>query len=128
VSGPFVPAAALPAVAYDPPKSMGSILEWTDDDRVPLCEAYVHVSTDAVHGTSRSKDDLRAAEHMGWEDKMHKRGPTRVERNASALEKQFKRIRTDVSTFTSHYLAVKAIPTTGNLTADDIISGAVARY
>ena len=107
---------------------MGSSLGWTDDERVPLCEAYLHVSTDAVHGTSRSKDDLWAAVHKVWEDKMHKKGPMRVERNASALEKQFKRIRTGVSTFTSHDLAVKAMPTTGNLTEEDIISGAVARY
>ena len=107
---------------------MGSSLGWTDDDRVPLCEAYLVVSTDAVHGTSRSKDDLWAAVHKAWEDKIHKKGPMRVERNASALEKQFKRIRTGVSTFTSHYLAVKAMPTTGNLTEEDIISGAVARY
>jgi len=44
------------------------------------------------------------------------------------LEKQFKRIRTGVSTLTSQYLAVKAMPTTGNLSEEDIISGAVARY
>jgi len=52
----------------------------------------------------------------------------RVDRLPSALEKQFKRIRTGMSTFTSHYLAVKAMPTTGNLSEEDIISVAVARY
>jgi len=51
----------------------------------------------------------------------------RVERNESTLQKQFKRIRTGVSTFTSHYLAVKAKPTTGDLTEEEIISGAAAR-
>jgi len=43
------------------------------------------------------------------------------------LEKQFKRIRKGVRTFTSHYLAVKNMQTTGNLTEDDIMSGADAR-
>jgi len=52
----------------------------------------------------------------------------RVDRILSALKKQFKRIRTGVSTFTSHYLAVKAMPTAGNLSEEDIISGAVACY
>jgi len=33
-----------------------------------------------------------------------------------------------VSAFASHYLAVKAVPTTGNPSEEDIISGAVARY
>jgi len=37
----------------------------------------------------------------------------RVERPPSALEKQFKRIMAEVSTFTSHYLAAQAMPTTG---------------
>jgi len=46
----------------------------------------------------------------------------------SALEKQFKKIRKSVSTFTSHYLAVKNMQTTGNLSEEDIISAAVARY
>jgi len=107
---------------------MGSSLGRTDDDGVPLSEAYLKVSTDAVHGTGRSKEDLWAAVHEVWDDKMRQKGPMRVERNASALEKQFKRIRTGVSTFTSHYLAVKAMPTTGDLTEEDIISGVVARY
>jgi len=46
----------------------------------------------------------------------------------SALEKQFKKIRKGVSSFTSHYLAVKNMQTNGILTEEDIISGAVARY
>jgi len=66
--------------------------------------------------------------HKLWAKKVLKKGPMRVDRLPSALEKQFKRIRTGVSTFTSHYLAVKAMPTTGNLSEEDIISGAVARY
>jgi len=69
-----------------------------------------------------------AAVHMVLEDKMHEKVPMRVARNASAVEKQLKRIRTGVSTFTSHNLVVKGMPTAGNLTEDDIISGAVARY
>jgi len=59
---------------------------------------------------------------------MTKKGTLRVNRNVSALEKQFKKIRKGVSTFTSHYLAVKNMRTTGSLTEEDIISGAVARY
>jgi len=42
---------------------MGSSWGWTEDDRVPLCEAYLLVSTDAAHKTSRIKDDLWAAGH-----------------------------------------------------------------
>jgi len=59
---------------------------------------------------------------------MLKKWPMREERNASALEKQFKRIRTGVSTFIYHNLAVKAMPKTSDLTEEDFISGAVARY
>jgi len=64
---------------------MGSSLGRTDDDGVPLSEAHLKVSTDAVHGTSRSKEDLWAAVHEVWDDKMRQKGPMRVERNASAL-------------------------------------------
>ena len=107
---------------------MGSSLGWTDEDRVPLCRAYLEVSEDPVSATGRSKDQLWAAVHEKWTDLMTKKGPLRVKRNVSALEKQFKKIRKGVSSFTSHYLAVKNMQTTGNLTEEDIISGAVARY
>ena len=113
---------------YNLPKSMGSSLGWTDEDRVPLCRAYLEVSEDPVSATGRSKDQLWAAVHEKWTDLMTKKGPLRVKRNVSALEKQFKKIRKGVSSFTSHYLAVKNMQTTGNLTEEDIISGAVARY
>jgi len=46
----------------------------------------------------------------------------------SVIEKQFKKIRKGLSTFTSNYMAVKSLQTTGNLTEEDIISGAVTRY
>jgi len=115
-------------VNYNLPKSMGSSLGWTDEDRVPLCRAYLEVSEDPVTATGRSKDQLWAAVHEKWTDLMTKKGPLRVKRNVSALEKQFKKIRKGVSSFTSHYLAVKNMQTTGNLTEEDIISGAVARY
>jgi len=115
-------------VNYNLPKSMGSSLGWTDEDRVPLCRAYMEVSEDPVSSTGRSKDQLWAAVHEKWTDRMTKKGPLRVKRNVSALEKQFKKIRKGVSSFTSHYLAVKNMQTTGNLTEEDIISGAVARY
>jgi len=107
---------------------MGSILGWTDEDRVLLCGAYLEVSEDPVSTTGRFKDQLWAAVHEEWTDLMTKKGPLRVKRNVSALQKQFKKIRTGVSSCTSHYLAVKNIQTTGNLTEEDIISGAVARY
>jgi len=68
------------------------------------------------------------AVHEKWTDLMTKKGPLRDKRNVSALEKQFKKIRKGVSPFTSHYLAVKNMQTTGNLTDEDTISGAVARY
>ena len=125
---PSSPNAAVPAVTYNLPKYMGSSLGWTDEDRVPLCRAYLEVSEDPVTATSRSKDQLWAAVHEKWTDLMTKKGTLRVNRNVSALEKQFKKIRKGVSTFTSHYLAVKNMQTTGNLTEEDIISGAVARY
>jgi len=115
-------------VTYNLPKYMGSSLGWTDEDRVPLCRAYLEVSEDPVTATSRSKDQLSAAEHEKWTDLMTKKGTLRVNRNLSALEKQFKKIRKGVSTFTSHYLAVKNMLTTGNLTEEDNSSSAVARY
>jgi len=107
---------------------MGSSLGWTDEDRVPLCRAFLEVSGDPVMATGRSKDELWAAVHKKWTDLMAEKGPLRVKRNVSALEKQFKKIRKGVSTFTSHYLAVKNMQTTGNLSEEDIISGAIARY
>ena len=122
------PSASVPAVTYALPKKMGSALGWTDADRVPLCEAYLEVTSDPVRATARTKENLWGTIHQLWAEKVLKKGPMRVDRLPSALEKQFKRIRTGVSTFTSHYLAVKAMPTTGNLSEEDIISGAVARY
>jgi len=107
---------------------MGSSLGWTDEDRVTLCRAYLEVSEDPVTATSRSMDQLWAAVHENWTDLMEKKGPLRVKRNVSAVEKQFKKIRRGVSSFASHYLAVKNMQTTGNLTEEDIISRAIARY
>jgi len=107
---------------------MGSGLGRTDEDRVPLCRAYLEVSGDPVTATGRSKYELWAAVHEKWAALMTEKGPFRVKRNVSALEKQFKKIRKWVSTFTSHYLAAKNMQTTGNLSEEDIISGAVARY
>jgi len=107
---------------------MGSRLGWTDEDRVPLCRAYLQVSEDPVSATGRSQDQLWVAVHEKWTDLITKKGPLRVKRSLSALEKQFKKIRKGLSSFTSHYLAVKNMQTTGNLTEDDIISGAVARF
>jgi len=127
-AGPSVPDAAVPAVNYNLPKSMGSILGRTDEDRVPLCRAHLEVSEDPVTATGRSKDQLWAAVLEKWTDLINKKGPLRVKSNVSAVKKQFKKIRTGVSSYTSHYVAVKNMQTTGNLTEEDIISGAVARY
>jgi len=122
------PSASLPAVTYALPKMMGSALGWTDADRVPLREAYLEVTSDPVRATTRTKENLWGTVHKLWAEKVLKNGPMRVDRLLSALEKQFKPIRAGVSTFTSHYLAVKAMPTTGNLSEENIISGDVARY
>eukprot|EP00168_Porphyra_purpurea_P013391 TRINITY_DN3686_c0_g1_i1.p1 TRINITY_DN3686_c0_g1~~TRINITY_DN3686_c0_g1_i1.p1 ORF type:complete len:411 (-),score=98.22 TRINITY_DN3686_c0_g1_i1:111-1343(-) len=103
-------------------------LGWTDEDRVPLCTAYRTVSGDSGTATGRSKDELWAAVYDKWTELMTKKGPLRVKCNASTLEKQFRKIRMGVSTFTSHYLPVKNMPTTGNRSEEDIISGAIARY
>jgi len=107
---------------------MASSLGWTDEDRVPLCRAFLEVSGDPMMATRRSKDELWAAVHKTWTDLMAEKGPLRVKSNVSALEKQFKKIRKGVSSFTSHYLAVKNMQTTGNLSEEEVISGAIARY
>jgi len=107
---------------------MGTSKGWTDEDRVPLCRSYLEVSGDPVMGTERSKDEQWAAVHKTWTELMTERGPLRVKRNVRAMEKQFKNIRKGVSTFTSHYLVVKSMQSTGNLSEEDIISEAVARY
>jgi len=57
-AGPCKPAASLPAVTYALPTSMGSALGCTDANRVPLCEAYVEVTSDAMEGTARTNDNL----------------------------------------------------------------------
>jgi len=113
-------------VNYNLPKSMGSSVGWTDEDRVSLCRACVEVSEDPATATGRFKDQLCAAVHEIRTDLMTKKGPLRVKRNRGALEKQFKKIRKGVSSFTSHNLAIENIQTTGNLKEEDIISGAVA--
>jgi len=122
------PSASVPAVTYALPKKMGSALRWTNADRMPLCEAYLEVTSDPVRATARTKENLWGTVHKLWAEIVLKKGPMRVDRLPSALEKQLKRIRAWLSTFTSHYLAVKAMPTTGNLSEEDIISSAVARY
>jgi len=95
---------------------------------VPLCEAYLEVTSDAVKGTARTKDNLWATVHEAWAGNVRNKGPLRFGRLPSALEKQLKRIRAGVSAFTSHYLAVKTMPTPGNQSEEDVISGSVARY
>jgi len=122
------PSASVPDVTYALPKKMGSALGWTHTDRVPLCEAYLEVTSDPVRATARTKENLCGTVHKLWAGKVPKKGPMRVDRVPSALEKQLKRIRAGVRIFKSPYLAVKAMPTTGNLSEEGIISGAVARY
>jgi len=107
---------------------MGNSQGWTGEDRVPLCRSYLELSGDPVMGTERSKDEQWAAVHKTWTELMNEKGPLRVKRSVRAMEKQFKNIRKGVSTFTSHYLVVKSMQSTGNLSEEDIISEAVARY
>jgi len=109
---PPSPFHAVTAVNYNVFKSMGSSLGWTDEDRVPLCRALLEVSGDPVMATGRSKDELWAAVRKKWTDLMDWKDPLRVKHNVSAIAKQFKKIRKGVSTFTSHYLAVKNTKTT----------------
>ena len=113
---------------YKLPKYMNSSLGWTDEYRVPLFRAYLDVSEDPVTAESCSKDHLWVAVNEKWTEMMTKKGNLRVNLNVSSLEKQFKKIRKRVSTFTSQYLAVKNVQTIGNLIEEDIISCAVARY
>ena len=47
------PPPDVPAVNFNVPKSMGSSLDWTDEDRVPLCRAFLQVSVDPVMATGR---------------------------------------------------------------------------
>jgi len=72
------------------------------------------VSGDPVIDTGRSKDELWAAVHKRWTELMTEQGTLRLKRNVSTLEKQFNKMRKGVSTFTSHYLAVKNLQTNGN--------------
>jgi len=115
-------------VTYNLPKYMGSSMRLADEDRVPLCRAYLQVSEDPVTATSRSKDQLWAAVHSKWTDLMTKKGILRVNRNVSALEKQLKKICMGVSTLNSNDLVVKPVKTTGHLTEEESSSGGVARY
>jgi len=93
-----------------------------------LCEAWIQASGDPIAATGRRNELLWADVHKVWEAKMTQQKTLRVARNASALEKQFKKIQKGVSLFTSHYLAVKNQHTMGNPTEEDLISGIVARY
>ena len=121
-------SASVPAVVYALSKKMGSALGWTDADCVPLFEAYLEVTSDPVRATARTQENLWGTAHKLWAEKVLEKGPMRVNRRPSAQKKQFKGIRTGLNTFTSHYLAMKGMPTTGNLSEEDIISGAVVRY
>jgi len=114
-------------VIYNLRKIMGSGLDWMDEDRVPLCTAYLPVSADPVTETGRSKERLWGAVQDTWTAKIKKR-PFRDNSNVSALETQFKKIVQVVSALTLHYLADQNVQPTGNLSDEDIISCAVARY
>ena len=93
---------------------------------MPMCRADPELLEDRVNATSRSRDQLWVALHEIWTDLMIKTGTLYVNRSLGALEKQFKKIRKGVSTFTSHYVTVKNIKTTGNVTETDSISSSVA--
>ena len=101
-----LPAAWVPTATYALPRKMGSALGWTDADRAPLCEAYLNVTSDPVRATARTKENLWAAVHKFWVEKVLKKMPMRLDRLQSALKKHSKRIRAGVSTLKSHYLAV----------------------
>jgi len=73
-AAPSPHAAPLPAVTRALTKRMGSALGWTAADRVPLCEAYLEMTSDEVKGTSRTKDNLWATVHMVRGEKRRKRG------------------------------------------------------
>jgi len=47
-------------------------------DHVPLCEAYVEVTSDAVNEPVRSRDNLWATVHEVWSEKMPNKVPLRV--------------------------------------------------
>jgi len=64
------PSASVPAVTYALPKKMGSALGWTDADRVPLCEAYLDVTSDPVRATARTKENLWGTVHKLWAEKV----------------------------------------------------------
>jgi len=49
---------------------MGSALGWTDADRVPLCEAYLDVTSDPVRATARTKENLWGTVHKLWAEKV----------------------------------------------------------
>jgi len=81
---------------------MGSSLGWTDEDHVPLCRVVLEVIGDPGMDTGRSTDELSAAVQKRWTELMTEQGTLRVKRNVRAHDKQFKKIRKGVSTFTSH--------------------------
>jgi len=81
------PFASVPTVTYALPKKMGSALGWTDAGRVPLCESYLEVTSDPVRATAHTKENLWCTVHKLWAEKVLKKGPMRVDRLPSALEK-----------------------------------------
>jgi len=82
------PSDFVPDVTHALPKKMVSALGWTDANHVPLFEAYLEVTIDTVRATARTKENLCWTGYKLWAEKALKKGPMRVDRLPSALEKQ----------------------------------------
>jgi len=118
---------AAPTDARPP---MGTGLEWTDEERVALCKAYLSTSLDPIKEGDQSGPTFWASVVAAWKGLLAGRPGVRrhTERGVGGVQKQCDKNRNDVNAFGSHYMAVKRMELTGNPSDEDMISAAMARF
>jgi len=109
---------------------MGTGLGWTDEERVALSRAYLSTSLDAVQGSDQTGTTFLAAMFGEWKCSLsgHSGAWRRTERGVGGVQKQWDYIRRGLSEYESHYLDVKRLSLKSNLSDEDLISAAVARF
>jgi len=121
--------AGLPAATHAPP-AMGTVLGWTEEERVASSRAYLSTSLDAVKGADQTGPKFWAEVVAGWKRILAGRpgARRRTGRGFGGVKQQWDKIQKGVSAFGSHYLSVKRMSLTGNPSDEDLISAAVARF
>jgi len=109
-------------------RGRGRGLEWTEAERVALCQAWLAVAQDPVVGTDQSRATFAAAIVNGYES--HRpMGPGRRARTDTAIDPELRySVFKNVQRFIFSMVAVGRRQMTGNLTDEDLIRMATAHF